>query len=738
MNNEYDEFINSKMQVHVPVGFEPEKINEHLFDFQEAIVKWAIKRGRSAIFADTGLGKTRMQLAWADQIVNHTQMPVIILTPLCVAQQTVREANQIGIDGVRYCRTMALAHDARIAVINFEMLDAFDNLDVGGVVIDESSILKSVDGKTKTHIIDRFRNTPYRLSCTATPAPNDFMEIGNQAEFLGIMSSTEMLAQFFTHDGGETRKWRLKGHGKTRFWEWTASWSVVIKNPSDLGFDGSRYELPKLNIIHHEVESDYIPEGQLFSSVATTLSERRAAKRNSLQERVELAASLVNNSDEEWIVWCHLNDESTALTESVIGSVEVTGSMPSKEKESRIMSFINGNSMDIIGKPSIFGFGLNLQHCRNMVFVGLDDSYESFYQAIRRCWRFGQTREVNVHIVSSSDEGAILKNIQEKQRKNEEMTQEMVNHMKEFTQKSIQGATRETNDYVTNCASGENWTLYLGDCVEVVGNLPENSIGYSIFSPPFASLYTYSNSMRDMGNCSDYSDFYHHFLFLVKELFRVTMPGRLLSFHCMNLQTSKSHHGVIGLHDFRGELIRMFVNEGWIYHSEVVIWKDPVVAMQRTKAIGLLYKQLKKDSCMSRQGIPDYLVTMRKPGENQERVTKEPSEFPVTLWQNYASPVWFDINPSKTLQYRQARENDDERHIAPLQLEVIERGIELWSNKGDTVLSPFAGIGSEGFVALQMGRKFIGSELKKSYWDAACRNLAVAKIEQGGLFADEE
>lgn len=738
MNNEYDEFINSKMQVHVPVGFEPEKINEHLFDFQEAIVKWAIKRGRSAIFADTGLGKTRMQLAWADQIVNHTQMPVIILTPLCVAQQTVREANQIGIDGVRYCRTMALAHDARIAVINFEMLDAFDNLDVGGVVIDESSILKSVDGKTKTHIIDRFRNTPYRLSCTATPAPNDFMEIGNQAEFLGIMSSTEMLAQFFTHDGGETSKWRLKGHGKTRFWEWTASWSVVIKNPSDLGFDGSRYELPKLNIIHHEVESDYIPEGQLFSSVATTLSERRAAKRNSLQERVELAASLVNNSDEEWIVWCHLNDESTALTESVIGSVEVTGSMPSKEKESRIMSFINGNSMDIIGKPSIFGFGLNLQHCRNMVFVGLDDSYESFYQAIRRCWRFGQTREVNVHIVSSSAEGAILKNIQEKQRKNEEMTQAMVNHMKEFTKKSIQGATRETNDYVTNCASGENWTLYLGDCVEVVGSLPENSIGYSIFSPPFASLYTYSNSMRDMGNCRDYSDFYHHFLFLVKELFRVTMPGRLLSFHCMNLQTSKSHHGVIGLHDFRGELIRMFVNEGWIYHSEVVIWKDPVVAMQRTKAIGLLYKQLKKDSCMSRQGIPDYLVTMRKPGENQERVTKEPSEFPVTLWQNYASPVWFDINPSKTLQYRQARENDDERHIAPLQLEVIERGIELWSNKGDTVLSPFAGIGSEGFVALQMGRKFIGSELKKSYWDAACRNLAVAKIEQGGLFADEE
>jgi hypothetical protein len=266
--------------------------------------------------------------------------------------------------------------------------------------------------------------------------------------------------------------------------------------------------------------------------------------------------------------------------------------------------------------------------------------------------------------------------------------------------------------------------------------MPSDSIDFTIYSPPFASLYTYSNSQRDMGNCRDHADFYQHFKFLVTEMFRVTKPGRLHSFHCMNLPSTMTRDGVIGIIDFRGELIRMFVEAGWIFHSEVVIWKDPVTAMQRTKALGLLYKQLRKDSCMSRQGIPDYLVTMRKPGTNPEPVTKTHDSFPVDLWQKYASPVWMDINPNRTLQYRMARDNDDERHICPLQLDVIERAIELWSNPGDLVFSPFTGIGSEGYVALQMGRRFVGAELKQSYFDAACRHLSVAKETQGGLFAD--
>ncbi len=272
------------------------------------------------------------------------------------------------------------------------------------------------------------------------------------------------------------------------------------------------------------------------------------------------------------------------------------------------------------------------------------------------------------------------------------------------------------------------WALFHGDCVDVLRGLDESSIHYSVFSPPFASLYTYSASPRDMGNCGTHDEFFAQFRYLVPELLRVTKPGRLLSFHCMNLPTSKARDGVIGLTDFRGQLIREFMECGWIYHSEVCIWKDPVTAMQRTKALGLLHKQIKKDSCMSRQGIADYLVTMRKPGDNPERVTHTGAgdDMPVQMWQQYASPVWMDIDPSDTLQYRSAREHDDERHICPLQLGVIRRAVKLWTNPGDTVLSPFAGIGSEGHVALTMGRRFIGAELKQSYYEQAARNLAEA------------
>lgn len=284
----------------------------------------------------------------------------------------------------------------------------------------------------------------------------------------------------------------------------------------------------------------------------------------------------------------------------------------------------------------------------------------------------------------------------------------------------------------------QEYAAYNGDCVEVLAELPDASVDFSIYSPPFASLYTYTDSDRDMGNCRDSAEFFSHFAFLVKQLYRVLKPGRLMSAHCMNLPTSKVRQGYIGLDDFRGDLIRAFQREGFIYHSEVCIWKDPVTAMQRTKAIGLLYKQLKKDSALSRQGIPDYLVTMRKPGENPDPVTKDPDDFPVDLWQQYASPVWMDINASETLQRESAREEKDEKHIAPLQLEVIRRAVRLWTNPGDVVLSPFMGIGSEGYVALQMHRRFIGSELKGSYFEQAVANLnaAIEERDRPGLFAE--
>lgn len=283
---------------------------------------------------------------------------------------------------------------------------------------------------------------------------------------------------------------------------------------------------------------------------------------------------------------------------------------------------------------------------------------------------------------------------------------------------------------VLNQASGDNYTVFHGDCVDVLKGIPDATIDYSIFSPPFASLYTYSNSPRDMGNVRNDDEFFEHFAFLIAELRRVMKPGHNVSFHCMLMPTSKERDGYIGLKDFRGDLIRAFQAHGFIYASEVCIWKDPVTSMQRTKALGLLHKTVRTNACMSRQGIPDYLVTMRAPGEMVDKVTHEPEQYPVDKWQKVASPVWMDIDPSDTLQYRSAREHDDERHICPLQLEVIRRGIDLWTNPGDVVLSPFTGIGSEGFVAVEMGRKFVGAELKQSYFEQAARNLAAAEQEQ--------
>ena len=424
-----------------------------------------------------------------------------------------------------------------------------------------------------------------------------------------------------------------------------------------------------------------------------------------------------------------------ALAKAIPDAVAVSGSDSDEHKERAMMDFTDGKIRVLVSKPSICGFGMNWQHCARVAFCGLSHSFEQMYQAIRRCHRFGQTRSVEVHIVTAEAEGQVIENIRRKEQRHEEMATAMVGHMRDAMRKEIRGSRIMKDDYERDVTTGEGWTMHLGDCVEVVREIPADSIDYTIFSPPFASLYTYSASDRDMGNTKGDGEFSEHFGYLVPELFRATKPGRLLSFHCMNLPSSKQNDGVIGLRDFRGEMIRIFVAAGWIFHSEVCIWKDPVTAMQRTKALGLLHKQIKKDSCMSRQGIPDYVVTMRKPGDNPDPVTHTNESFPVQRWQRYASPVWMDINPSRTLQYRHAREDDDERHICPLQLDVIERCIDLWTNPGDLVMSPFGGIGSEGFVAVQAGRRFLGAELKPSYYRVACDNLSHAVATGNGLFS---
>ena len=732
---DYDDFIASKTLSDSPSGFDPPDDISYtglpLKDFQQAITKWALRRGRAAIFANTGLGKTAMQVTWAQRVVDETGLAVLIAAPLCVAKQTVSEAAKFGVD-VEYCRDHPTKPN-KVYVTNYEMLDNFDPAGFVGIVLDESSILKNRDGKTRRKIINDWSACPYRLSCTATPSPNDYMELGNQAEFLGVMGMDEMLAMFFTHDGGETSKWRLKGHGRTRFWEWMATWAITIQKPSDLGFSDDGYDLPTLHTHEHLVPSQYGDD--MFTSIAQTLTERRQAKKETLDSRCSAVAEIVGKEPAEpWLVWCHTNDEADRLRRQIPDAVEVRGSDSIDRKESSIQGFLDGSIRVLITKPSIAGMGLNLQHCARMAFVGLDDSFEQLYQAVRRCWRFGQSREVHSHIVSAESLGAIKQNIERKEQQMAEMQKSMVEHMRGAMSSDHDALAREKMDYKRDTKTGGGWTMHLGDCVHVTSEMAPDSVDYTIFSPPFASLYTYTNSDYDMGNVRDDAEFVDQFRFLVDQLFRITKPGRLLSFHCMNIPASKTRDGYIGIKDFRGDLIRLFVDAGWIYHSEVCIWKDPVTAMQRTKALGLLHKQIKKDSAMSRQGIPDFLVTMRKPGENPEPVSHTDESFPVEVWQRYASPVWMDINPSRTLAYRDGRDSDDERHICPLQLDVIERAIDLWTNPGDKVFSPFGGIGSEPVSAIRMGRTAEAVELKKSYFDLAVLNLKQAESETSDMF----
>lgn len=727
---DYQEFLARKREVAQPCGFEPENLNPFLFDFQRDIVKWACRKGRAAIFADCGMGKTIMQLSWADQICKSKGGRVLIVAPLAVSAQTCREGQTFGIE-VNRCRTAADMVDG-INITNYEMLDHFEGVELSGVVLDESSILKSYTGAIRNQIISMFKFTPFKLACTATPSPNDFMELGNHSEFLGVMDRTEMLAMFFIHDGGDTSKWRLKGHASGIFWDWVASWACMITKPSDLGYDDGDFELPPLDVQTHIIDSGLSQEGRLFAVTEITLSAQQKARRDTVQLKADAIAQYVNSSDDSWLIWCDLNAESEHLANSIPDAIEVRGSDTNEHKEDAMLGFADGKYRVLVTKPSIAGFGMNWQHCHKVAFCGMSHSYEQFYQAVRRCWRFGQDYPVDVHVFVTDLEQSIVSNVLRKKDDNEDMRLEMVARTSRILD-DAQATRRDASTYIESDASGEGWTMKLGDCVERIREIESDSIGLSVFSPPFASLYTYSNSDRDMGNSKTDEEFSEHFRYLVDELYRVMMPGRVVSFHCMNLPTSKERDGFIGIKDFRGELIRMFQDAGFIYHSEVTIWKDPVTAMQRTKAIGLLNKQKNKDSTISRQGIPDYLVTMRKPGENPQPVTHTNDDFPISVWQKYASPVWMDINPSNTLQYRSARENSDERHICPLQLDVIERAIKLWSNPGDIVLSPFGGIGSEGYVAVKDGRQFIGIELKKSYFDLACKNLNAAVEESQTL-----
>ena len=444
----YQDFLQQKQIVNIPTGISVDKLNGKLFDWQADVVRWGCKKGRAAMFEDCGLGKTPQQLEWAKQIHGATVKDILILAPLAVSKQTKREGEKFGIE-VNICRSQEDVKPG-INITNYEMLSHFNPEHFGGVVLDESSILKNYSGKIRNEIIDAFKNTPFKLSCTATPAPNDYMELGNQCEFLGVMSRTEMLATFFVHDGSDTSKWRLKGHAEDKFWEWLASWAIVMSKPSDLGYEDGGFRLPPK--ILHEVIVEVEPEDQygqisLLPQVAQTLQERRLARRSSLKARVQAAAELVNKSSEQWLVWCDLNDESSELAKQIRESVEVRGTDTNEHKETTMIDFSNGQIKALVTKPSIAGYGMNWQNCHNMIFVGLSDSYEMLYQAIRRCWRFGQTKPVHVYIVISEREGAVKANIERKEKEYEHMFAEMVKYTKEMLTQEVHGTKRMIETY---------------------------------------------------------------------------------------------------------------------------------------------------------------------------------------------------------------------------------------------------------------------------------------------------
>jgi len=754
MKMEYHEFLQSKVIEHKPSGFEVDtnSLNPMLFDWQKSIVRWSLLNGRACLWEDCGLGKTPQQLEWANQVNIHTGGDVLILAPLAVSQQTTREGVKFGID-VTACRSMDDVKPG-INISNYEMLHKFDASKFIGIVLDESSILKSYTGKYRNAIISEFAQTPYKLACTATPSPNDFIEIGNHSEFLNILTRPEMLSTFFINDASDTGTWRLKGYAEKEFWKWLCSWAIMINKPSDIGYPDDGFILPEIKYHEHIISHGKPLSGRLFIENASTLNERRKARKESIESRCQKAKDIIaEKPDEPWIVWCGLNDESKMLAEIIPGIVEIKGADSNEHKTNSMLGFSDGTIGKIISKAKISGWGMNWQHCSNVVFVGLSDSYEAFYQATRRTWRFGQQNEVNVHIVTADIEGSVLQNIKRKEKDFIHMRDEMVKNMSDISKAELADGKIKTIKYQPAHESGIGWKMYHGDCVEVSKHIETESIHYSIFSLPFASLFTYSASERDMGNCRNHKEFWEHFNFLIPELLRVTMTGRLVSIHCMNLPALISKDGFMGIKDFRGEIIKAFVDAGFIFHSEVVIWKDPLLQAVRTKMLTLAHKQISKDSSRCAMGLPDYIVTMRKPGTNPEPIAHgrgfetyagemdEPkvqktnsartNKYSHEVWQRYASPVWFDIRQTNTLNIQSARSEKDEKHICPLQLDTIERCLELWSNPGDLVFSPFAGIGSEGYQALKMGRKFIGIELKKEYFNQSIKNLM--QVENGGV-----
>ncbi len=742
MSNSYQEFLRNKQQKVIDYGrvVNTNDIHPKLFDWQNIICKWAVRKGRCAIFLDTGLGKTFEQLEWARLVGEKT----LIIAPLSVARQTVREARKID-QNIKYVREQGEI-DGNISITNYEMIEHFDYSKFGAIVLDESSILKSIGGKTRHLLTELCRDIPYKLCCTATPAPNDYIELGNHTEFLGICKMQEMLGMFFINANKEhtiafdnqlyRRKgsnkngteWRLKHHAEQPFFKWLASWAITMVKPSDLGYDDNGFILPNLNIQPHFIHTEYKPNNQLFFTKLHGITNRLEVRRNTLDSKLGKLKEIVASDNGQWIIWCGLDDESRESRNILSDSIEIKGSDSIEYKVKSIEDFQDGKIRILITKPKIAGFGMNFQNAHNMVFMGINDSWETWYQCIRRQWRYGQKEQVNVYPIMHEAEQEIYQNIMRKDAMARRLRESLIEHIRDYEQEELGMTTHLSSEYQEDTVKGNNWVAMLGDSCERLKEICENSIDLSVYSPPFADLFTYTASERDLGNSNGWGQFFDHYRYIIREVLRVTKQGRITCVHTSDIPAMAQRDGYIGIKDFPGEVIRAYENEGWIFVGRAFVQKNPQSQAIRIHSKALAFGQLRKDSSDIRPALIDQVLFFKKKGDNLVPVTPVSNgEMDNELWIEWAHGIWLGIQETDTLQFTKARGTDDEKHICPLQLGTIERCIKLYSNPGETVLTPFGGIGSEAYMALKLKRRSILIELKPEYFNVAVQNMKVAE-----------
>lgn len=822
-NKPYEEFLLGKQIVHKASGFviSPENISDVPFPHQNALTRYALRKGKAAILADTGLGKTIMELEWAKIVTKHTDKPVLIVMPLYVAYQTIDTSLELFDFDLPFAEDkMIISPSAGIYVTNYEKLHKFSGIDWGGLVFDESSIFKG-QGKFFNLAKNLAKNIPYVLLASATPNPNSPEEMGMQSEVLGIMTTEEMKSSFFINrqsdkeiDKAKTSKiamlnsgvkklsevsfpdlkvsrkgnkkerqgWVLAPHAKKKFYQWLASWAMAVKLPSDIGFDDTGYILPKLTITPIFLETGYVPEDQLVFTGLAGIGDRSKVRKLTLEPKCQKAMEIIGNNKDQWIIWYGLNPEGDKmvklLKEKDKNFVSVRGPDKTEVKVNRLKSFTTGKTQMLVSHTKICGHGSNFQNCHKMIFIGLSDSWESFYQSIKRIHRFNQFENCEVYVLLAEEEREIWENVQRKGAQAELMTKELIKNAGQYQLEELDMNATRKQIYETDEIKTDKYHIMLGDSCERLKEIKSNSVGFSIYSPPFEDLFVYSNTERDLGNSATQEDFYKHYGYIVDEVMRVTQPGRKTIVHAADIHARKGKDGFIGLKPFSDRVVTLYNDKGWDYNGRIPIAKNPQATAIRLKAHELMFATMRRDAARLMPVQPDYLLVFTKPGVNEGKILPmKNGEMNENTWINWAgntwlngigekleddnlteqdfiqiakqayehyksgNPIWDDISETKVLQHtgksRARLDKDDTKHICPLQLEPVERAIKLWSNPGDIVLSPFMGIGTEPYQAVMFGRYGIGIELKPSYFYKAASNIekAVTLSQSVDLFS---